>query len=181
MANHDTQAGQTVATPIAPFFRTLAYSLILLRSAGLPCVFFGDLYGTKGPFSEPPSCWDRLPTLLMTRKLYAYGAQYDYLDSRTSIGWTRQGTWDRKDGCAVIMSIAGPARKKMFVGVECRGQLWTDVLGYCAAKVMVDEGGFGVFACQAKSVSVYVREDASGKERFPVAFDVDVYKEDKCD
>jgi alpha-amylase len=42
--NHDTQPGQTVATPIEGFFKPLAYSLILLRNTGYPCPFYGDLY-----------------------------------------------------------------------------------------------------------------------------------------
>ncbi|KAK7997578.1 hypothetical protein PG989_005618 [Apiospora arundinis] len=45
---HDTQPGQTVATPIRGFFKPLAYALILLRAQGYHSVFYGDLYGIKG-------------------------------------------------------------------------------------------------------------------------------------
>ena len=41
--NHDTQPGQTVETPVEGFFKPLAYCLILLRNAGYPCPFYGDL------------------------------------------------------------------------------------------------------------------------------------------
>ena len=54
--NHDTQPGQTVETPIGGFFKPLAYSLILLRKEGYPCVFYGDVYGMKGKQPEEPLC-----------------------------------------------------------------------------------------------------------------------------
>ncbi|KAK1868792.1 hypothetical protein I4F81_011275 [Pyropia yezoensis] len=36
--NHDTVAGAALASPVAGWFKPLAYALILLRAAGLPCV-----------------------------------------------------------------------------------------------------------------------------------------------
>ncbi|GAB7353980.1 hypothetical protein MBLNU459_g4575t1 [Dothideomycetes sp. NU459] len=176
VANHDTQPGQTMATPIAPFFKPLAYALTLLRKGGLPCVFYGDLYGTHGPYAEPPACGGRLPALVLSRKNYAYGEQTDYFDSRTCIGWVRHGTWDRVDGCAVVMSIAGPARKRMFLGQRHAGQVWTDVLDNCSEKIVVDDRGYGVFVCGAKSVSVFVREDAPGRDQFTEQCHADKYR-----
>ena len=46
--NHDTQPYQALEAPIEPFFKPLAYALILLRDSGYPCIFYGDLYGIKG-------------------------------------------------------------------------------------------------------------------------------------
>ncbi|KAH7055541.1 glycoside hydrolase superfamily [Macrophomina phaseolina] len=158
VTSHDTQAGQTMDTPIAPFFKPLAYALTLLRAAGLPCVFYGDLHGTRGPHAAPPACSGKLPLLLLARRYYAYGAQTDYFDARTSVGWVRHGTWDRPDGCAVVLSVAGPARKGMCVGRWAAGQTWVDVYGGVEEKVVLDERGCGVFGCRARSVSVWVRE-----------------------
>lgn len=75
-------------TIIAPFFKPLAYSLILLRSQGQPCIFYGDLYGINGgPEPQPgPSCSGRLPILTRARKLYAHGEQRDYFNRRNCIG-----------------------------------------------------------------------------------------------
>lgn len=75
-------------TIIAPFFKPIAYALILLRSQGQPCVFYGDLYGLGGdPVScTGPSCKGKLPVLMRARKLYAYGEQRDYFDRRNCIG-----------------------------------------------------------------------------------------------
>ena len=43
--NHDTEPGQSLESFVLPWFKTIAYALILLRIDGLPCVFYGDLYG----------------------------------------------------------------------------------------------------------------------------------------
>ena len=173
--NHDTQPGQATETYIAPLFRSSAYALILLRAGGLPCVFYGDMYGTSGPHSEPPSCYDKLPSLILARRLYAYGEQMDYFDSRTSVGWTRLGTWDRKDGCAVVMSISGPVTKRMYVGFEQSSQKWSDVLENVSEEVMIDEKGYGRFPCMGKTTSVFVNCSAAGRDKFPPQFNVGIY------
>lgn len=38
--NHDTQRGQALESTVGEWFKPAAYALILLREAGLPCVFF---------------------------------------------------------------------------------------------------------------------------------------------
>lgn len=43
--NHDTQEGQSLESWVQGWFKEQAYSLILLRKAGKPVVFWGDLYG----------------------------------------------------------------------------------------------------------------------------------------
>ena len=46
--NHDTQMGQALQSEIQGWFKPLAYALILLRESGVPCIFYGDYYGTHG-------------------------------------------------------------------------------------------------------------------------------------
>ncbi|KAI4123946.1 MAG: hypothetical protein LQ347_005934 [Umbilicaria vellea] len=174
--NHDTQPYQALEASIEPFFKPLAYGLILLRSEGYPCVFYGDLYGIKGEHSFPPSCGGQLPTLCLARKLYAYGDQHDYFDSPNCIGWTRVGTWDRPSGCAVVMSNAGANEKTMFVGATHKGEVWTDVLGWESSEVTIDEQGNGLFPCPGVSVAVWVNQEAEGRDRFG-KFDANIYKE----
>lgn len=193
VANHDTQPGQTVETPVADFFKPLAYALILLRPDGYPCPFYGDLYGLlpgpDTPFDEPapPACSGKLPDLIKARQLFAYGACEDYFDGDggddavTCVGWVRRGTWDRGEGgCAVVMSNAGPGTRRMFVGDGTEGQVWTDVLGWARdgdkdAEVTIDADGFGEFTCGELSVSVWTRKGAGG-DCFPVKFDTEIYK-----
>ena len=121
--NHDTQPGQTVATPVEGFFKPLAYALILLRQDGYPQLFYGDLYGMRGQEggakSESPACGGKLSDLALIRKLYAYGEQDDYFDEQTCIGFVRRGTWDRPAGLACVMSNAGPGQKKVSSSLLC--------------------------------------------------------------
>ena len=42
--NHDTQYGQSLQSFVEDWFKPLAYALILLRTEGVPCVFYSDYY-----------------------------------------------------------------------------------------------------------------------------------------
>jgi alpha-amylase len=50
--NHDTQPCQWLESWVEPWFKPLAYALILLRREGYPCVFYGAYY-------EQPPYWDK--------------------------------------------------------------------------------------------------------------------------
>lgn len=177
--NHDTQKGQTVETPVEGFFKPLAYALILLRREGYPCIFYGDLYGTRGEHAEPPSCGDKLADIAAARKLYAYGEQDDYWDQKNCVGFVRRGTHDRPAGLACVMSNTGPSQIKMHVGPEHKGEVWTDVLGWEDGEVKIDDEGNGMFKCPGVSVAIWVNKDAKGRDKFPVNFDSDIYKDMK--
>ena len=175
--NHDTQPYQALEAPIEPFFKPLAYALILLRYDGYPCIFYGDLYGIdpkKDKQTFPPACGGALSTLTLARKLYAYGLQKDYFDYATCIGWVRYGTWDKRFGCAVVMSNAGPGEKRMHVGEMHAGEKWTDVLGWETREVVIENDGYGNFVCPGTSLSVWVNKDAEGRDRFG-KFDDKIY------
>ncbi|KAF1344965.1 putative alpha-amylase [Delphinella strobiligena] len=178
--NHDTQKGQTVETPVEGFFKPLAYSLILLRYDGYPCLFYGDLYGIKGEHEEPPSCGDKLADMTLARSLYAYGEQNDYFDNANCVGFVRRGTHDRNFGLACIMSNTGPGQIKMHVGTEHKGEIWTDLLGWEQGEVKIDDEGNGEFKCPGISVAIWVNKEAQGRDQFPVNFDSDIYKDIKA-
>lgn len=175
VTNHDTQPGQTMETPIEGFFVPIAYSLILLRQEGYPCPFFGDLYGLQKPHQTPPACGGKLADMVLARKLYAYGDQEDYWDDPNCIGFVRRGTWDRPAGLACVMSNKGPGEIRMAVGDMHKGQKWTDLLGWEQGEVEIDDEGYGVFKCSGTSVSIWVRSDAEGRDKFPTKFDADFY------
>ncbi|KAF2716120.1 glycoside hydrolase family 13 protein [Polychaeton citri CBS 116435] len=174
VTNHDTQPGQASYVPINPTMKSLFYAFILLRREGVPCVFWGDLYGTKGPRAEPPSCTTfngmrtLLPDLMLARKYFAYGDQREYFDSSSCVGFTRAGTHDRL-GCAVVMSIVNPQlanTKKMTVGSP--GETWVDIMGNAEA-VVIDRKGVGAFIARGMSVSVYVKKKDWTLDIFPEA------------
>ena len=45
--NHDSQPLQSLESVVEPWFKPLAYALILLRREGYPCVFYPDYYGAE--------------------------------------------------------------------------------------------------------------------------------------
>ncbi|KAJ5179275.1 hypothetical protein N7492_002485, partial [Penicillium capsulatum] len=165
VGNHDTQPGQSLETIITPFFKPIAYSLILLRSQGLPCVFYGDLYGLNDSSSSPKPWYEvKLPALMRIRKLYAHGKQHDYFDKRNCIGFVRFGNVRHPSGLACLISNSTAAYKWMYVGLQHRYEEWTDVLGHSAETVIIDSRGYGIFAVAAKSVSVWVDRKANGRD-----------------
>jgi alpha-amylase len=164
--NHDTQPLQALETPVNPWFKALAYALILLREKGYPCVFYPDLYGSsytgKGKDGNDyeihmPKC-DVLEGLLKARKDLAYGYQRDYLDHPNCIGWTREGkAEDDKTGCAVLMSNGDDGYKHMEIGARHAGKTFYDYLGNIQEEVHIAENGWAEFKCKGGSVSVWVQ------------------------
>lgn len=164
--NHDTQPGQALEGWISPWFKPLAYALILLREGGFPCVFYGDLYGTRefrkdveNPVTgenevfpiQPVAACTSLKTLLRVRDRYAHGWQEDYFVSYNWIGWTRG------DSLAVVMSNNDDAHIRMKLGHP--GQMFVDLLGNDTKPVFIEEDGYGEFRSRGCSVSVWVPKD----------------------
>lgn len=151
--NHDTQRGQALESTVEEWFKPAAYALILLREAGLPCVFYGDYYGIRGEFAQE-SFQELLDKLLDIRLNLAYGEQTDYFDDANYIGWTRQGK-DNGQPIAVLISNAQAASKSMLVGTEWAGREFSDYLGNSSQIVTIDDQGWGKFPVEEKSVSVW--------------------------
>ena len=150
--NHDTQPGQSLASPIKPWFRPIAYALILLRENGYPCVFYGDLYGI--PHNNIPPVGSDLETMLLLRRIYAYGKQNDYFDDPHCIGWTRE-----KYGLAVMISTGAKFHRRMYVGREHAGKTFYDVLGHSNKRIRINRMGYGNFYVEPNSVSVWLDEE----------------------
>ena len=189
--NHDTQPNQALESTVQPWFKPVAYSIVLLREAGYPCVFFADLFGL--PNDAIPAVAE-LPLLMEVRRRFAYGTQHDYLDEPDLAGWTREGgTSHGSTGVAVVLNNraipeddptemidaqaedgaqeepveAPPAQpwptKRMYVGASHAGETWRCVLGD-VVDVTIGEDGNGDFPAAASSmVAVYLPEEAAAK------------------
>jgi alpha-amylase len=162
--NHDTQPLQSLEQTVEFWFRPLAYALILLRTAGYPCVFYADLYGSSYEDSDKGGQTRQvtmekmaeLEALLSLRKHHAYGNQIDYFDDPQCIGWTRQGDEVQPgSGCAVLMSNGLGTTKAMEMGKSFAGIVFTDHLGKIDEQVIINENGWGEFKVYAGSVSVW--------------------------
>ncbi|MBD0336296.1 MAG: alpha-amylase [Cyanobacteria bacterium Co-bin13] len=165
--NHDSQPLQALESPVEPWFKPLAYALILLRQEGYPCVFYADYYGAdytdKGKDGNEycihmPSFKPILDRLLYARQHYAYGPQYDYFDHPNTIGWTRLGNAANPRALAVIMSNGAEGTKWMEVGKP--NSRFTDITGHISTPVDTNADGWGEFRCQGGSVSVWVSAES---------------------
>jgi len=165
--NHDTQPLQSLEAPVEPWFKPMAYAIILLREVGYPCVFYPDLYGAKykdkGHDGNDYEIYlpgvENIEKLMTARKRFAYGPQRDWLDHPNCIGWTREGDGDHPgSGCAVLVSNGDEGFKTMEIGKAHAGKTFVDWLGKRSEKVTIDGEGKGEFRVGGCSVSVWVRE-----------------------
>lgn len=153
--NHDTQPGQSLQSFVERWFKPAAYSIILLRDEGYPCIFYGDFYGIPHDNILPI---EELKIILEIRKEKAYGIQHDYFDHPDYIGWTREGDEEHlQSGIAVVISNSFDGEKRMYIGKNLVGEKFIDALGNCDDVVEIDQEGCGIFKVKGKSTSIWVR------------------------
>ena len=163
VANHDTQPLQALESVVEEWFKPLAYSLILLRREGYPCVFYADYYGAsyedygRDGNKYPIEIMCHRPTidaLMKIRCSHAYGDQYDYFDHPSTIGWTRLGTDEHPGGLAVVLSNGDSGTKRMQTSLA--NHTFYDALGHIEDRIETDAEGWAEFRCNAGSVSVWL-------------------------
>lgn len=175
--NHDTQEGQALSSLIVEgSFLPLAYAFILLREAGYPCIFYGDLYGQfdgSGAFTAPPYA-SEIADLALARKYFAYGTQTDYFSAWDVVGWTRQGD-DTHDGLAVVVNNgdSGDLSLSMNVGSQHAGESWSSLFGG-SGEVTIGTDGSATFVAGAGTVNMYTRADATERSEFD-SWDATIY------
>jgi alpha-amylase len=158
--NHDSQPLQALESVVEPWFKPLAYAIILLRREGYPCVFYADYYGAH--YSDRGyEIWMNdhrwlIDKFLHARHNYGYGDQYDYIDHWNTIGWTRLGDEEHPTAMAVIMSDGPDGSKWMEVGKP--NTKFYDLTEHIKQPVVTNENGWGEFRCNGGSVSVWVQE-----------------------
>lgn len=163
--NHDSQPLQDLESVVEPWFKPLAYAIILLRREGYPCVFYADYYGAhyqdKGYDIFMPSHRWLIDKFLYARQHYAYGSQYDYFDNPDIIGWTRLGDAQHPGAMAVILSDGWGGSKWMEVGKP--NAAFYDLTEHIGEPVYTNEYGWGEFHCTGGSVSVWVEAEGIAK------------------
>ncbi|MBD1844973.1 alpha-amylase [Cyanobacteria bacterium FACHB-63] len=161
--NHDSQPLQSLESPVEPWFKPLAYALILLRCEGYPCLFYPDYYGAHyrdyGNDGNEHEVWLDchrwlIDKFLYARREYAYGDQYNYFDHPNLVGWTRLGNEEHSGGMAVVMSNGEGGSKWMEVGQPDR--TYIDITEHVQDPVTTNAEGWGEFGCNGGSVSVWV-------------------------
>lgn len=165
VANHDTQPLQSLEAPVEPWFKPLAYALILLREQGVPCVFYPDLFGAtytdKGDDGEDYEIImpviPELEKLIEARQRFANGAQHDYFDTPQCVAFVRDGT-EEAPGCVVVMTNGDVASKHVQLTEGLAGRRFYDFLGNHADVVTAGDDASAEFPVSAGSVSVWVLE-----------------------
>lgn len=155
--NHDSQPGQSLVSFVEPWFKEMAYGLILLRKDGYPCIFYGDYYGTRG---EHPTLGmkDKLDILALIRKHHAYGNQDDYFNEPDHIGWVRHGDQDHLNKVVTMISIKEKKTIRMFLGEGQAGKVFADFTGNCLDKILIDDECYGLFCAEPRSISVWLED-----------------------
>lgn len=158
--NHDSQPCQSLESPVEPWFKPLAYALILLRRDGYPCVFQADYDG-----AEYDNCRGGYPVVLYShrhlidrflraRREYGFGDQHDYFDHPNTVGWFRTGDGQHPGAMAVLMTNGAPGDKWM--NVFRPGAAFRDATGHFGHEVRANGDGWANFQCPGGSVSVWV-------------------------
>ena len=146
--NHDSQMGQSLESFVDKSFSLQAYTFILTRQEGIPCVFFGDYYGI--PNNNIAPLRDELDKLLKARKDFAYGTQHDYFDDEHIVGWTRENGL-----AALISNKVSDGCKKMFLSEKLSGKTFVDITGNFPGEIKIAEDGNGDFTVKGNSYSVW--------------------------
>jgi alpha-amylase len=82
------------------------------------------------------------------------------------VAWYRKGDATHDGLVAVLCNGTAEGRKRIDIGKEHAGSVWTDVLGWTQGEVKVGDDGFAEFTSPAKSISVWVKADARGRDQF---------------
>lgn len=169
VANHDTQPLQAMEAPVEPWFKPIAYAIILLRDVGIPCIFHPDLMGARysdtGGDGEEHAvdmpAIDCLPALIDARRRFAHGAETLLFDDPHIVGFVRHGT-EEAPGAVVLISNRDDGHRQVMLGGHHAGAGFRDFLGHCDEEIFADDTGSASFRAPAGSVSIWVRTDALG-------------------
>jgi alpha-amylase len=157
--NHDTQPGSSLESWVEPWFKPLAYALILLRRDGYPCLFHADYFGHEGNVEgEPalPSHKHLLDAMLDARIKYNYGDQHDYFDHPSCIAWLRSGDAEHPGAMAIVLSNGEAGSKRIKTGKP--NATFIDCTQHDHEPIATDEHGSAEFRCPPGSLSVWVQQ-----------------------
>ena len=155
--NHDSQPGQSLQSWVEPWFKEIAYALILLRKDGYPCVFWGDYFGING--DEYNGLGTQLETMLKARHDYAWGEQEDVFAEQKLIGWIRHGDADHPKKLIVLISSGDAGELLMTVGKEHAGRKYQDLSGK-NDPIVIDNAGKGLFTVPPGAVTYWVADES---------------------
>lgn len=154
--NHDSQPNQSLASPVADWFKPLGYALLLLRNEGYPCVFWGDYFGNDGARGEGERLVSHrvvIDAMLAARQNFLFGRIHDHLQSSTCVGWLASGDAEHPGVMAVVLSTADDDGIVMDTGRP--GLAFRDVTGGMEVETIADANGTARFGVRGGHVAVW--------------------------
>ena len=154
--NHDSQPGAGLQSPVADWFKPIAYAFILLRNDGYPCVFYGDYFGNDGSRNADQKLTAHrvvIDAMLAARQKFLFGELHDHFESETLVGWLSSGDDAHPGVMAVAISTAEASSIWMDTGRP--GQEFKDVTGGHEQTVRAGDDGRAEFLAPAGAVSVW--------------------------
>ena len=157
--NHDTAPCRSLESWVEPWFKPLAYALILLRRDGYPCIFAADYYDyppylDNGREATLYSHRHLIDIFIDARRRFGYGEQHDYFDHPNTIGWVRTGDANHPGVMAVLMTNGSAGTKWM--NTFRPNTTFSDLTGHAGYTLRTDANGWANFTCPAGSLSVWV-------------------------
>ncbi|MCO4293807.1 alpha-amylase [Solitalea sp. MAHUQ-68] len=162
--NHDTDAPSgALRSPIVNL-KMLAYSYILLRHKGYPCVYYRDYYEY--------GLGNQIKKLIEIRKNNAYGAANEYtsVNDADVYAYSRAGDATHK-GLLMLLNDGSNAASKGITTPFPNATL-TDKTGNTAGTVTTNASGYGVFPVNGRSYAVWVPNSTGGGSNTAVTFNI---------
>jgi len=142
--NHDTDNGISPITNL----KMLAYSYILTRANGYPCVFYRDYYNY--------GLGAQIKTLIGIRQAHGFGAGSEYAsaDDADVYAYSRAGDASHT-GLLELLNDGSNAASKALT-TPFKNVTLTDLTGNTSGTVTTDANGLGTFRVNARSYAVWV-------------------------
>ena len=154
--NHDTQPSCSLESWVLPWFKPLAYALILLRRDGYPCIFHADYLGHRDEHGNLASHKMLIDVFLDARQRYGHGDQHDYFDHPSCVAWMRTGDAEHPGAMVVVMSNDAPGVKHVETGRP--DAVFHDATGHIEEDIVTNAQGTASFPCPAGSLSVWLQQ-----------------------
>ncbi len=181
--NHDYEFGRGLDSHVKEWFKPLAYTYILLRDKGYPCIFFADYYGSdkNAEYRNQKPGKEYIELLLKLRKQFALGEER-YYEQNNVVGWVRMGGVPGAKGAmaalisnapgGTVESIAldtGRINRKFYhlatlkfyddKFVVVRGPY--DLFGSKRGELYTNFRGIGDFVVEGRTASIWLEEGTS--------------------
>lgn len=149
--NHDTQPGQALQSWVLDWFKPQAYTLILLRDAKYPMIFYGDLYGIPHDNIQPVP---HLSEMIWIRS-HLLGEEVTEIqsDDPQKLCWSVDSS-EGHHPVFVLMTI-GDRKSQTVQRDDLAGKSLINIMDL-DHPVLFDENGQAVLSCAPGGMSVFM-------------------------